>query len=197
MIWRRAVWEEAEGCCVLVQLTGNHRALRGACLSPRATRQAEPQRHSPCPIGLSLTMSLVGTHSLSPPAPWQQALLLWGLSTPLHHVWMALLLQGWSWLHHPCHSHLAARGLVTANWAVPKPHHGLHFSYRCMHLCWCACVLIALCKQDVSEFLYDVTHKSGLTGQRAQQGTPPLPQAQRNLYLYSHCSTKLRLLLSL
>lgn len=200
MIWRRAVWEEAAGCCVLAQLTGNHRAPRGACSSPRVTRQAEPQRHSLCPTDLSLTMSLVGTCSLSPPAPWQQALLLWGRSTPPHHVWMALVLQGWSWLHHPCHSHLAARGLVTANRAVPKPHHALHFSYRCYRH---ASLLVCMCSYSsvqTGRFWISICHMQVWLNwgeSTARHPSPALPQAQRSLYLYSHCSTKLRLLLSL
>lgn len=118
LMWRRAG--------VLAQLAESHRALRGACSSLRVHKARSASLTHPL-FYLPLPHYVTCWHVQFEPSCTLTAgyapldLFLWGLSTSLHHVWMALPLQGWSWLHHPCRPCLAASSLVTANRAVQEP----------------------------------------------------------------------------
>lgn len=171
MIWRRApdAWEEAGGCCVPAQLTDTTMPSRGTHSSPRDTRQAQPLCHRPLPCcvtcwhtqfepSCTLTAAPAPLRSQYPPTP-----CLNGAAPPGMEL-AAASLPWWGVLFWPTglyQSHTTF--CISPIDATGRP------------ICWCACVLRALCKWDISEFLYDVTCKSGWTEQRPQQGTPHLP----------------------
>lgn len=150
LIWARAGWEEAARCLCWSWLSW----IKATMLFEEPAHLWGYTRCSECltdtsaflPISSSLCHLLAYTvwallhpdNGLSP-----LDLFLWGLRSSLHHVWMALLLQGWNWLHHPC-----------CSWVILLLLTGLCESHACISprdttgvcVCGCAHVHIALSK---------------------------------------------------